>query len=206
MEPVKTLGLVALVALTTLVPVGSPSVAVASIALCDSHGGRGTHGQCPSGHRLRHLHEASIGKASLLTNVFSVECSALFLGDVRSPNGSVASLWIEGTFTYSGCTKGCIVTEETVPTELIVSRQGNRIANRIGYDLLHVNCSSFSNCTYKKPSTYGVRLDPSLSTRPNGEITFHRQTTRKESGALCLDSGARLDLVTTSLEPVYVTD
>lgn len=206
MGPVKTLGLVALATLTTMVPIAPPSVAVASIALCDSHAGRSTHGSCPSGHRLRHLHEASVGKASLLTSVFSVECSALFLGDVRSPNGSVASLWIEGTFTYSGCTKGCIVTEETVPTELTVSRQGTRIANRIGYDLLHVNCSGFSNCTYKKPSTYGVRKDPSSSTQPNGETAFYRQRTNKESGALCLDSGARLDLVTTPLEPVYVTD
>lgn len=201
----KTLGLVALATLAAIVLVRSPSWAAASIALCDSDAGGGTHGQCPSGHRLRHLHEASVGKAALLTSIFSVECSALFLGDVLSPNGSAASLWIEGSFTYSNCTEGCILTEETVPTELIVERQGSRIVNRIGYDLLHVNCSGFSNCTYKKPSTYGVRRDPSSSKQPNGEMTFYRQVTRKESGALCLDS-ARLDLVTTPLQPAYITD
>ena len=50
----------------------------------------------------------------------------------------------------------------------------------------------------------GTGRDASLSDQPNGEVALRGQTTNKESGLLCLDF-AKLDVVTTPLDPVYIS-
>ncbi len=49
-----------------------------------------------------------------------------------------------------------------------------------------------------------VDKDASSSGQPNGEVVLQEQTTNKESGLLCLDF-AKLDVVTTPLDPVYIS-
>jgi hypothetical protein len=153
---------------------------------------------------ITHVHETSAGRAKLLSRTLDVECNALFLGDAKPSTSLDAPLTIEGSFTYAHCTADCVVTEESVPTEIIISRLGHETSHSLGYSLLHVNCQGFINCTFKSKSMQGEGKDASESVQPNGEASLHGQTTNKESGLFCLDR-ARLDLVTMPLSPVYIT-
>jgi len=146
-----------------------------------------------------------VGRTKLFSRTLAVECNALFLGDAKPSTSPDTPLTIKGSFTYAHCTGDCIVTEESAPTEFIIPRPGHETTRLLGYSLLHVNCQGFVNCTFKSKSMQGADKDASESGPPNGEASLLGQTTNMESGLFCLDI-ARLDIVTTPLNPVYITN
>ncbi len=198
------LGFAGLMALGVMVSLSTASATAGATTLCSEKLETDRAGACPVGQLLTHVHETSVGKVRLLTGTLDVECDALFLGDASSPTGSEPALVFEGAFTYGRCTAGCVVTEESLPVEVVILNLGREARYLHGYSLVHVNCEGISNCTYKSRSMRGTGRDASLSDRPNGEVSFQEQITNKESGLLCLDF-AKLDIVTTPLGPVYVS-
>jgi hypothetical protein len=204
-KSIKRLGLAGLMALAMMVAFGTASATAGATTLCLGKPGTDRAGACRADQLLTHVHETSAGKARLLTGALDVECDALFLGDATSSStGPGSALVLEGAFTYDRCTAGCIVTEESLPVEIAVLKLGHEARYLHGYSLVHVNCEGISNCTYKSRSMRGTGRDASLSDQPNGEVVLQEQTTNKESGLLCLDF-AKLDLVTTPLNPVYTS-
>jgi hypothetical protein len=195
------IALAILVAIALIVP---SSALAAPTTLCSEEAKGGSSGVCSAGDLISHVHEISVDDATLLTGLYDVECNALFLGDVESAGRLESSLTIIGTFTYSRCTSSCILSEENGPLEVRVSKAGHETADVIAYYLSHLECQGFVNCTYKEGPIYEKGKVPPYSAQPNGEVSLHDKSMFKESGALCLDTG-RLDIVTTPLEPVYVT-
>jgi hypothetical protein len=151
-----------------------------------------------------HLHEVSVGKATLSAGVFSVRCNALFLSDAQSAEGSSPQLAVTGAFSYSNCTGGCVFTEENLPVEIIMRRQGRGSTDLIPYVLEHVNCVGFVNCTFKERYLRGASRSSQSASRSSGALSFAKQSIRKESGALCLDR-ASIDITTRPLGKVYIT-
>lgn len=180
MPPIKLPGLLALAALLAL-GLLRPLPAAAAEAV----------------RSVRHVHEVSMGNTTLLTGFYGVECRALFLGDSQSSGGFGTPLTVVGVFTYSGCTAGCVFSEENGPLRVRISKAKGETTATISYFLSHLECPSFANCTYKEGPLRELFRDPS-STHPNGDLSIHHSMVR-ESGALCPDPGG-LDLITTSLE------
>lgn len=193
------IALAALVAIALIVPA---SAWAAPPVLCSEATRAGSVRTCSVKDLIKHVHETTVGDATLLTGLYDIDCAALFLGDVKAAGSLEASPTVVGAFTYSHCTGGCVYSEENGPLEIEVSKAGHTDA--IAYYLSHLECQGFVNCTYKKGPIPERREDPASSARPNGEVSLHDESMFKESGALCLDTG-RLDIVTTPLEPVYVT-
>jgi hypothetical protein len=90
MKPIKMFGLAALAALMAMVVIGAPSASAEVTGLC-------AEDASPCGSAVTHVHEISVGHAKLLSSFATVECEALFLGEVVEEG---APLIIEGTFTY----------------------------------------------------------------------------------------------------------
>jgi hypothetical protein len=195
------IALAALVAVALIVPA---STWAAPPALCSVAARTGSAGACSVKDLIKHVHEKTVGDATLLTGLYDIDCAALFLGDVKAADSLEASPTVVGAFTYSQCTGGCIYSEENGPLEVDVSKAGHETEDVIAYYLSHLECQGFVNCTYKKGPIPEKRRDPASSAQPNGEVSLHDESMFKESGALCLDTGS-LDIVTTPLEPVYVT-
>jgi len=205
----------ALALLTVMAFAGASSAMAGSTALCDQTpeggidfpGGTILTGEtCPSGHRVTHVHEATLEavKAKLLTSVLNVECSVLFLGDALG-EGLGSPLIIHGSFTYSNCNANCTATEENGPAEIKVLRTGHETATVTGEGLVHVECKGFINCRYNGVGLQGTAKGWWLSSGayPNGEVNIQEQTTNKESGFLC-PSTAKLDITTTTLERMFI--
>lgn len=161
-------------------------------------------GSCAPNQQVTHLHEVSVGRARLLTDTFSLECEALFLGDVKPGGNSLAVIRVEGFYTYTNCTGDCVFTEENIPTEIRISGLGHETRGGLGYSLVHVDCPAFINCTYKSPGMHGSGADASLARSKTGELSFEEQPTLKESGMFCLDNGGKLDIRTAPTHPIYV--
>ncbi|HET7485779.1 MAG TPA: hypothetical protein VFJ64_10455 [Solirubrobacterales bacterium] len=195
------LGLVALAALMAMAFVGAGS-AMAAAHLCASD-----KEECAS--QLAHVHETSVGKAILLASP-KVECNVLFLGDVEEvffgegeEESEEGKTVVEGNFTYSSCTSGCTVSEQSASSVLEVERTGHETAEVIGEGEVHVNCTGI-NCYYNREGLVGTAKGALLATQKNGEVSLQEQTLHKVKGTFC-PSTAKLDITTTPLETVYIS-
>jgi len=192
----KMLGLVTLAALLAMTSAGVTSAMGESTQLCSTD-------PATSCTAATHVHETSVGKGKLLASSITVECNALFLGEVGSLG---APQVIKGNFTYTNC-GSCIVTEvekegHPVGSTIEVLKLGNEIADVTGEGEVHVTCSGL-NCVYNGEGLEGTARGPLLSQETNGEVSLQEQETHKIKGLFC-PSTAKLDIVTTPLSATYI--
>lgn len=197
MKQIKMFCLIALSALTVTAFVGVCSAMAEPTAACDLDPGTEA---CPAGHLVTHLHGTTIGKGKLLTNLFTIECDVLALGDVLNELGE--PLLLEGTSTFTNC-GGCTVEEVGGPATSEVLRIGHETATVTGEGEVHVNCSGI-NCYYNGEEQEGTVIGPLLSVAPNGEIATQEQEAHRVKGLFC-PSTAKIDGVATSLSAAYIT-
>jgi hypothetical protein len=198
MKSIKMFGLAAVATLMAMAFVGVSSAMAEHTALCADH-------EALCAEPIEHVHEKSAGNMTLLTSSLNVVCeNVLFLGDTLVALAN--PLVIHGAFTYPEfeCSNNCIVEEENGPAELKILREGKELAKVTIEWLIHVICFGFINCRYNGVGLLGHGLGPLLSTQLSGEISFIGQKLNKERGTLC-PSTAKLDLVTTPLEHVYIS-
>jgi hypothetical protein len=197
MKAMKMIGLAALVALMATAFVGASSAVAETTGLCGADEGA----PCQA---VTHIHEISVGKAKLLTSIGTTECTALFLGDVKS---SGSPLVISGSFTYSSCTLGgssCTATEENGPSEIKVLKEGHETSKVTGEGLIHLVCGSSIDCSYSGTGLVGTGKGPLLSTQANGEVTLSEQKTTKEVGGFLCPKESKLDITTTPLQATFL--
>lgn len=200
MKSVKIYGLAALAALAALMCVGASPAMAESTALCEFDTANFEE-VCPEGHRVTHVHEATLAeaKADILNTILNIECDVLFLGDTVTPLR--APLLINGEYTYTNCNNGCTVTEENKPSVIKLLKTGQEVGEVTLEFLIHVNCM-FMNCRFKAEAMPGAYWGPLFASEENGEISF-QEVLPKESGILC-PKESFLDLTTTPLDPVYI--
>jgi hypothetical protein len=228
MKPVKMLGLAALLSLMAMAFVDTSSAIAESTALCKKDAGANV---CPEGQLITHVHEAtsssnkaklltaldsSLGqhvheatssgsKARLLSSVVSIECDALFLGEVTSST----PLTFLGHFTYSNCnTSGgtkCSVTETGEDATVYASKLGHELADTTYAFKLNFKCGFLINCTYNGEGLGGHALGPLLAAQENGEVRIEEQTLKKAGGSFCPET-AKLDFLATPLIPSYIAE
>jgi hypothetical protein len=175
MNPIKMLCLAALAALMATAFAGASSAVAEPTALCSND----VKEECTE---ITHVHETSIGQAVLESELMTIECNALFLGD--TVEGSAAPLIIKGTYTYSSCSDSCTVKEENGPAEIKILRTGTELGTVTGKGLLHITCP-FINCSYSGKGLEGHALGGLSAANEKGEISFVEQKATKEAGALC---------------------
>jgi hypothetical protein len=208
-KPIKMLGLAALAALLAMALVGTSSAMAESTELCGSDPGTGATEACGSTQEaITHVHETTEAgnPGLLLSSVVEIKCTVLFLGDTVGTTSN--PLEIKGKFTYSGCQtasgSSCTVTEVSTESTIKVLKTAHELGEVTGSGEVNAHCGFFINCTYNGEGLNGHALGPLLSTSTNGQVRIEEQTTHKVSGSLCPET-AKLDLLTTPLEAVYLT-
>ncbi|HET7485787.1 MAG TPA: hypothetical protein VFJ64_10500 [Solirubrobacterales bacterium] len=199
MKSIKMLGHAALAALMAMAFVGASS-ATASTHLCKTD-----ESSCAAANIITHVHETSVGKASLLASP-EVQCGGdLFLGEVVG-EGEAGQLEIEGNFTYSSCGSGCTVTEQSATSIIEIEKVGHETGAVVGEAEVHVNCTGI-NCWYSGKELAGTAKGPLLSaqTPDNGEVSRQEQIFHKVKGFFC-PSTFEFDLTTTPLSATYITE
>lgn len=161
---------------------------------------------CAIANQLGSVHEVSVGKATLLTSAFNVECNVLFSGEI--PTRLAEPLVIIGTFSYSNCEVGsssCTLTEENGPAELKVSKgKKEERATVTGEYLVHLACGVI-DCSYTGVGLIAVAKGPLISTQSNGETLMQEQSLAKEAGGLICPKETKLDITTTPLTATYIS-
>jgi len=198
-KAIKVFGLAALTALMAMAFVGASSANAEALQLCGHDGA-----PCEA---IHHVHEESVGKAKILTSLGTTECNVLFLGDVLKFGSPIE---IDGKFTYSNCElagSSCTTTEETGPAELPVVREGHETASVTYKLLIHLVCGKTIDCLYIG-SLKGTAKGPLLSEQipDNGEISLSGQEMTKEIGGFLCAKTAKLDITTSPLWPVYISE
>jgi hypothetical protein len=196
---IKLIGLTALAALTAMAFVGASSaMAEGSTALC-----KVDQTPCETKNIISHIHEETLASnPGKLLSEPTVECNVLFLGDASPTLGN--PLVITGKFTYSGCNNSCKVEEAGGPSVLKVLRLGKELADVTGKGEVKLSCLfGFIKCQYNGEGLLGHALGPLTATEPNGEVRVEEQSTKKVSGTC--PATAKLDLLTTPLEPTYIS-
>ena len=193
MKPIKMFGLAGLLVLTTMAFAGVSSAMAESTALCDQDPGNG-------------VHEVTVGKMKILTNVLTVECDALFLGDVTSANNLGNPLEIAGHYTYMNC-GSCTVTEESAIATLKVLKEGHEKAKVTGEAEFRAVCGAVIKCTYNWVGLNSVAKGPLLSavSNPNGESVIQGAALNPVLGPLCPTTRI-LHFTTTPLVATYITE
>ena len=206
MKPIKMFGLAGLLVLTTMAFAGVSSAMAESTALCDQDPGNGAHEVCPASHLVAHVHEVTVGKMKILTNVLTVECDALFLGDVTSANNLGNPLEIAGHYTYMNC-GSCTVTEESAIATLKVLKEGHEKAKVTGEAEFRAVCGAVIKCTYNWVGLNSVAKGPLLSavSNPNGESVIQGAALNPVLGPLCPTTRI-LHFTTTPLVATYITE
>ena len=206
MRSVKMFGLAALAALMAMAFVGASSAMAENTALCKVMAGAGNDEDCTPGSLASHVHEETLTTklAKLLTNILTVECDVLFLGDVTSSGLLGNPLTIKGNLTYPVCNSGCEAKEISTHTLITTLKKGHELAEvKAAFEVLF-KCGKLFHCVYNGAGLVGHDLGPLLSAETNGDVTIFNQSMTKVSGTLC-PSTAKLDVVTTPLEPLYIT-
>lgn len=202
-KPVKMFGLAVLTALMAMAFTGASPAMAESTSFCSVDPGTGAKEVCPAGKLITHLHAvtAEILPAVVLTSLFDVECNVLYLADTTAELAS--PLILEGTFTYSNCTEGCVVTEENGPSEITLLKLGHDKADANLENLMHVKCSGL-DCYYKGGGMKGV-FKGALLPFIGEEDEFGEAKLVKEKGLFC-PTEAFLDLLIFSLSTFYITN
>jgi hypothetical protein len=176
--------------------VGTPAVmGEGSTALC-----RNDELTCAAGGLVTHLHMTSVGKVKLESSLPTIECNALFLGDVLN-SGLANPLVFHGAFTFSSCNNFCTVREESPGALILYLRLGTHLADVTYHYLVNKLCP-FINCNYIV-EVEGHSLDPLIAEEKNGSEVFAEQEVEKESGS-CPETHLMIG-VFTSLVPIYIS-
>ena len=194
MKPIKMLGLAALAAWMAMATAGASSAIAESTQLCKTD-------TTPCGSAVTSVHEVSIGKAVLESELPTIECSVLFSSTKVGSSG--APQIIEGNLTYSSCNNFCSVKEENGPAELKVLRTGAELAAVTGELLIRVKCP-FVDCAYNGEGLEGHALGALAAGNGKGEISIEGQEANKEAGGEICPPEAFLDLTTTPLSATYI--
>jgi hypothetical protein len=200
MKAIKTIGLVALAALTATALVGVTSAMAETTVLCSAD-----ESPCAEGNVITHLHGTPVGKAKLLTSIGTVECEGLALGDVIEQG---PPLILRGTSTFSNCELGgskCTATEENGPAETKALKEGHETGSVVGEGLVHLVCGTSINCSYNGTGLKGTIKGPLLSTQPNGEVTISEASTTKEAGGFLCPKTSKSDGTATPLVATYAS-
>jgi hypothetical protein len=206
MRSIKMLGLAALAALMAMALVGTSSAMAENTALCKVMAGAGADEGCTVGNLASHVHEATLAgaPAKLLTSLLTVECAALFLGDVTSAGLLGNPLEISGHLTYSACTVGCEATEISTSALIKALKKGHELAEVKHTVEVLVKCGKVLHCVYNGAGIVGHGLGPLLSLDTNGDVTVSDQTLNHVRGTLC-PATSKLHIATTPLEALYIT-
>lgn len=201
MRLMKMIGLSCLAALASMAIVGaSTASATGSTALCTVD-----QTPCAAGNLVKHIHEVGTG-VKLLTNILTITCTGLFLGDVLSPF-LANPLHIVGNFTYSGCKEqeggACEAKEVSASSLITVLRTEAEKSEITGEGEVLAKCGAFLHCVYNGKNLKGVGLG-ALKAAPNGEASTEEATTNKVSGFLC-PSTSKLDALYKPLTPTYIS-
>jgi hypothetical protein len=218
MRPIKFRLAVLAVGITALTH--APSASAESTALC-----KADEQSCTEANRVFHVHETSVGKAKfltsvnpnlihhvhevtlsgkkarLLTSIGTVECDALYLGDVSN-----SKLEISGAFTYTNCILGganCSIAEENGPSKVTVAGEGHETAVVTKENLVYVVCGSSIDCRFHGTGLLGTAKGSLLSAQKNGEVVLLGQSVSKEAGGFLCPKETKLDMTTTPLEATY---
>jgi RHS repeat-associated protein len=185
-------------ALMAVASFATSSASAEPTALCSAD-----ESTCAEAHLITHVHQSNpVGsKAVLKTNLLTVKCDNLFLGDTVGAAGN--PFLIEANFTYSNCNNGCTVTEESPHAEVQVLKLGHETADVTDEFELHVNCSGFINCEYNGEGLEGTAKGPLLSSHEPGEILFTEQPVTKVGGILC-PKETTLSATTMPLTATYI--
>lgn len=204
MRLIKMFGLTAIAAIAAMAFLGATSAMAENTALCNIDAASEPSEECPEANLVEHVHfetqklENGVlvpQKGKLLTGTFgvTVECVALFLGNVVSPFlGS--PLELTGNLSYSSCGGGCSVTELSSGGTILVLKEGHELASvrGDGFRVL-VNCGlGVLHCVYNGNGLVGHGLGPLLSSH-NGHVTFSDATVTKDTGGILCPPTSKLD-------------
>jgi hypothetical protein len=211
MNPIKMLGLAATAALMAMAFVGVGSAVAESTTLCLEDPGEGK--ECPKGspesQLITHVHEATLAgnPALLLSSTVEIKCDVLFLGDTTSKSGK--PLKVLGNLTYTNCkTSGgtaCTVAEKSTDTTASILKLGHELADVTYVFEVNFKCGFLINCTYNGVGLEAHALGPLLAAEVTGETRLEEQTMNKTGGSLCPET-AKLDILATPLEAVYIAE
>ena len=189
----KMFGLAALVALMAMAFVGASSAMAESTELCNTD-------TTPCGSATTSVHEVSIGKAVLESELPTIECNVLFSGTV----GALGSPQIiSGTLKYSSCNNFGSVKEENGPSAIKVLKNGTELAAVTGEGLVRVQCP-FINCSYDGNGLEGHAKGALVAANGKGEVSLTGQETNKETGGEICPPEAFLTITTGSLSNTYI--
>jgi len=202
MRLIKMFGLAAIAAVMAMAFLGASSAMATNTALCKVDVITNINEECPLANRIHHVHAVSVSatgvqglSAKLLTPVVTVECEALFLGDVTSPNDLGNPLTIAGNFTYPTCNAGCKATQISAGATVSVLKTAQELATVTGQAEILVQCGEILHCVYNGTGLTGHGLG-GLSTGATfgekGHITFTNAAVNKVKGLLC-PASASLD-------------
>ncbi len=196
MRTIKLIGLAALTALTAMGLVGASSaMAEGSTALC-----KVDQTPCAAGNLITTVHEESVGKVILLSQVLNIECNILFSGTAILGNPAA----VTGKFIYSSCNSSCTITEQSASSTISFLRLGHELADVTRKGEVKMNCLfGFLKCVYNGTGLRGHALGPLLSTQPNGEVRIEGQKIQIVSGSCPAE--VFIDLLMTPLEPTYIS-
>ncbi len=200
---IKMLGLAVMAALMAMALVGASSAMAENTSLCTAD-----ENPCSAANQVTHVHESTLAgstnRASLLTNLATIRCQVLFLGDV-SGSSLANPLVLSGGFSYSECNFGCTVVEVGGPVTIKVLKTAAELAAVTGEGEVKIDCTLVGiHCTYNGEGLSGHGLGPLTSTEPNGSTSLSEQPTKKVSGSACPET-AKLDIVTTPLTATYIS-
>jgi len=214
MKTIKMVCAAAIMLLTAAASLGASSAIAGSTALCtqtpeggfDFPGGTYLTGEaCTEGHWVSHVHDATLEaeKAKLLSSFLTVECDALFLGEVL---GLGSPELIHGNFTYSNC-GNCEVTETSPDALLKFLRTSHETATVTYEHEVFVDCGgSILECEYDGEGLAGTAKGWWLSAAayPNGEITISEQKMHKTGGGFFCPQTTKLDIRTMPLTRMFI--
>jgi hypothetical protein len=165
--------------------------------------------ECPANKLVEHVHFLDPA-AKLLTNVLTITCHVLFLGDALALLAEAPeSLEIYGTFTYTNCNNGCTAREVANP-----DLGGHILALKTAADLAIVEgdefemrmvCAGLTECSYTGNGLKGHVLSANLPSNA-GLVTSHEETVAHLPQGL-LDicpSTSKLDALFQSLTDLWI--
>lgn len=193
MKLIKTFGFAAVAAIAAMAFLGASSAMAESTQLC-SH----NEAPCAAGNVISHVHFVD-PDAILETNVLTVECESLFLGDSL---GLAAPLVIHGNFTYSNCSSGCTATQTSTSALIEVLKEGAGGSVK-GTAEVNVHCGSLINCTYNGVGLKGTAVNANLPATA-GETVIEGQEVKKTGGIFCPSTGT-LTTHAESLTDLFLT-
>jgi hypothetical protein len=195
---IKIFGFTAIAALLATVFIGTTSASATALCKADEE-------PCAANNLVTSVHEASVGKAVLLTSIGTTECNVLFSSTKVGAAGTPQIL--EGKFTYTSCTLGgssCTATEENGPAEIKVEKTGAEASKVTGEGLVHVTCSGFIDCSYNGTNLVGTGTGALSAGNGTGEVTLKEQSLTKEAGGFLCPKTNKLDITMSPLTPTYL--